>query len=562
MNSTLLVCGRLGLGDDDRVKAMATLLGDWSGDVRPVLQRANAVVWGTGACVRGPGGITAWSPAPLPTDLADTIPSDPAVARRTITTKYDACLLTPDDAVLQTGISGAAPLYVDDGASQTSPTAHFCSSVEPLARTRDAPLRPDWDAWAHIIAAGGPLEGRTTFAGIRRLPPWTRFAPGAIAPDGPESDWPWLGVRSTYAAARVDEVRDALTDAVAAAAEHGPVASLLSGGWDSRVLATLAMRATTVTGPSSEPPTGWTTSSDSGHVLEELVAHQVAGRLGMRHEIVSPRWDEFAADLAHFAEAVDFQTSFHVWLVPLARALAGHGATVLDGLGGGIFVGGACPDTHHTGSPIDHRFDRLTHYLAAASDVLHPAVTAQIRERTRESFAAVARPLADHPFAATFTAYLTRTLPGISLAPMGLMARATPAATPFLSDRVVRAALAIPADRHTDGRLYPELLRPLNRDLADLPTAADLAPRHRRHRRRVSSVEAAHRIRELLLREPIRPLLATELATADLDRWCTLLDRTRSQHLLRGLATLSLWVERYDGILADTSPDALLEAVA
>src|SRR5690606_22326070 len=207
----------------------------------------------------------------------------------------------------------------------------------------------------------------------------------------------------------------------------GPLASLLSGGWDSRVLATLAARVDSGT-------SAWTTSSDTGHALEELVAAQVADRLGLAHKIVPPRWDRFGDDLRHFAHAVEHQTSFHIWAVPLADALADTGATVLDGIGGGIFVGGAFPD-HGSAQPlIDQRFDRLTHYLDAAAAVLHPNVAAQVRDRTRASFERVAAPLEDHPFGAAFTAYLCRTLPGISLSPFGLFADASPVAAPFVSD--------------------------------------------------------------------------------------------------------------------------------
>jgi hypothetical protein len=499
--------GRLGPGDDTRAKAMAGILGT----VEPTLDHPQASVWGT---------------------LAN-----------------DAAVIRPDDGVLRTGVSGAAPLYAD----LAGPSRHFCSRVEPLAQTAEA-LTPDWDAWAHIIAAGAPLEGRTSFSEIRRLPPWSRVTADGDLPTVPDPDWPWLHVDES-ATATVDGIRDGLVDAVGDLTGSSPPISLLSGGWDSRILAALAA----VSAP--ESVTAWTTSSDTGHVLEELVASKVAAELGIAHEIVPPRWDHFGADLEYFTQVVDYQTSFHVWLVPLARRLAGRNGTVLDGLGGGIFVGGAFPDTDHSGSPTEHRFARLTHYLDAADDVLAPGAAAQIRERTRAGFAAVAAPLADHPFAATFTAYLTRTLPGISLAPMGLIANGTPVATPFLADNVVRAALAVPASQHADGRLYPELLRPIGPQLAAMPTAADLAPAHRTHRRRVSSMEAATVVRNLVMREPVRALLAPALAGAELDRWCTLLDRTKSQHLLRGLATLSLWLDHYDAQLTDVSLDPLTMAV-
>ena len=550
MNSALGVCGQLGRGDDGRARAIARLLGG----LPRLIDHDNGVLHGSAACQRWPDTETvavSWSPSPMPDPV-------PATTADSLAREYDAASMVlrgDGTAALVTGISGAVPLYADlDGGA-----VHFASRLGALAVTRpDGRAAPDWDAWAHVIAAGGPLEGRTVFQGIRRLQPWERVTvdtAGTTRRSTPS--WPWLEVDSRPDVAvgtGLDAVRDALAEAVATQAGRGPLVSLLSGGWDSRILAAFAANA-------GADLRARTTSSDTGHVLEELVATKVAARLGIEHAIVQGRWDEFGADLRRFADVVDYQTSFHVWAVPLARAVTGDGETVLDGLGGGIFVGGAFPDPATAGAAVDDRFTRLTHYLDAAGDVLRPHVARQIRERTRASFRVVAEPLADHPYGATFTAYLTRTLPGISLSPYGLFADGGPVATPFLADRVVRAALSIPRAHHADGRLYRPLLHAAAPSLADLPTAADLAPRHRRHLRRVSSVEAAAEVRALLTAGPVAELLAPELARADLDRWCTLLDRTKSQHLLRGLATLALWLDRYGERIATSSPDVFLEPV-
>ncbi|WP_089299373.1 asparagine synthase-related protein [Haloechinothrix alba] len=544
------VCGSLGHAADERVTAMSTLLGD----PPTVLDRPTAALRGT-ATIRwnSPGAEAAsWSPTPLPEKL-------PADARH-IAAQHDAfSLVVPDsgDPYLHAGISGAAPVYVDTAGEPTGGAhgTYLCSHVEPLARTRRGPLRPDWDAWAQILAMGGPLEGRTPFAGIRRLPPYARLtATAGGACELSTTGWPWPEVTSSSEAS-LDTVRDALTASVGALGERARFAPLLSGGWDSRILTTLAART------ECAGLTAWTTSSDTGTVLEELVSAQVAGTLGIEHAIVPARRDRFSHDLAYFTEAVEHQTSFHVWLVPLATALAGNGATVLDGLGGGVFLGGAFPDSGGDGPVLDRRFSRMAKYLDAVGDVLHPNVAGQVAERTRASFDTVAEPLADHPYGNTFTAYLTRTLPGISLSPFGLLSRGNPVATPFLDDSVVRAALAIPHAEHAEGSLYAPLLRPLAPELAELPTAAEIPQARRHHRRRVASPEAAERFRELLSREPVRGLLAPGFAAASTETWRRMLDRTNQQHLIRSLATMSLWFQRYEDLLGDVPPDELREPV-
>lgn len=538
------VCGRLGPGDSARTEAMAKLLAriEPVADVTPVVEHPEAAVWASDGTVLTEHGLVAWAPAPLPAKL----PLD----QGDIATEHDAAVVDAAEPSLHSGISGAQPLYVDatDGA------VHLATRVEPLARTRSGALEPDWDAWAHTIAIGAPLAGRTVFEGIRRLPPWTLITPGAPVPTTHPDTWPWLSV-DIVPSASVGSVRDALTTRLSELDGRMPLASLLTGGWDSRVLATLAAHV------ASTAPTTWTTSSDHGHALEELMARQVADRLGVEHRIVAARWDEFGSDLAAYAETVDYQSSFHSWLTALGRALVPEDRTVLDGLGGGLFVGGDFPDTAGRGSPLDQRFDRLAHYLGDAAGILEPRVAAQVRERTHAAFTTVAEPLSGHPFAASFTAYLTRTVPGISMSPYGVIGQGSVAATPFLDDRVVRAALAIAPDGHAGGRLYPELIRPIAPDLADMPTAAVIAPNYRRHQRRISSVEGTKVIRDLVMREPARSLISSGLAAAELTGWQALLDHTRAQHLLRGLAMLSLWWERYETLIGSAGPDALREPV-
>lgn len=541
------MCGRAGRGDRIRVDAMSDLLGG----VRSLVNEpagalrgdASSVVW----AAPGVSGVS-WSPTPLPATLSGDAGEN--------ATRHDAFsfVVGSDTAQLHSGISGAAPIYVDLARDPcTAPgQVHFCSRIAPLVRTRPGPLAPDWDAWAHILAAGGPLDGRTTFAGIRRLGPWSSVVvEPAREPVVTSAGWPWLEAADS-AGASVDAVREALVAAVTALAGRTGLTSLLSGGWDSRILSVLATQA------GAERRTAWTTSSDTGTVMEELVAATVAEQLGAHHQVIPPRWDEFDADLRYFAQAADYQTSFHVWLVPLAKSLAGTAETVLDGLGGGLFVGGAFPDEDSDRPVLERRFDRLARYLHGGEEILHPRAVEQIRDRARAGFDDVAKPLLGHPFASTFTAYLTRTLPGISLAPYGLMARSAPVATPFLDDAVVRAALAIPAEEHADGRLYSQVLRPLHAELAELPTALDLTPAQRHHQRRVSSPQAARVFRDLLTREPVRELLAPELAGADLEVWRRYLNLTRPQHLIRGLATLSLWLEHYADVLDRPGVETLL----
>ncbi len=539
------VVGRLGASDHrtpDSGDSRAQTGTDAVGRLPVVLDRHEATVHATGARAWADGRGVSWAPHPLPGEV-------PASAAQNAS-GHDALSVGVDDegGYLQAGISGATPIYVSEHQAGLS----FASSISALTQGR-ALIDPDFDGWAQMLATGAPLGGRTTVAGVQRLQPCER---ARVSADGrvhrERGQWPWLDIEPGGSGS-VQDVAQALAGRVNDLAARGPLAPLLSGGWDSRILTTLAHRA------QGEALTGRTTSSDTGTVIEELVAAQVAQRLRIDHRIVAPRADQIADDIDYFATSVDYQTAFHIWLVPLARELDSSTGTVLDGLGGGLFAGGAFPDdAGHQGSVLEHRFARLSHYLGAAPRVLAARAIEPIRERARAGFMTAAKPLVDHPFAATFTAYLNRTLPGISQAPYGLVGSRSPVATPFLDDTVVRTALSLAPELHSGGRLYPQILAQFDQGLANLPTAQDLSPWPRPHPRRISSLAAATHIRELVLAPQVRMLVNDELASAPVQTWRELLSNTGAQHLLRSLAVMSLWFIEHQSALAGQDASGVL----
>jgi len=493
-------------------------------------------LYGTGTA-RIDAVTTAWAPRTLHAahlqDVETARRADALVIRR-----------GEDRDELLSGISGAVPVYVaDDGGS-----ARFSSRLSHL--TADGPVQADWDAWADVLAVGAPLGGKTTVQGVRRLQPWESVIAERGSIRFERARWPWLDVEPD-ASARIGDVADALTAVLGRLADDHPLVSLLSGGWDSRILALYAQRA------AATPPTAYTTSSDTGIVLEELVAAQVAHRLGIDHEIVVPRVDRFASDVRAFVDAVDHQTSYHVWLVPLLERIAGHDGLVLDGLGGGLMLGG----DFTAGDDRASRVSGLMKYLTGAEKVLRPEAVREIAERTRAAFDAFdeAWPeIADHPFEATFTAYLNRTLPGISQSPYGLVAQDHPVATPFLTDEVARAALRIPAAAHADGALYPRLTALLDPQLAAMPTAQSMVPWPRPHPRRITADESIGVLRDLVTAGPAAALLAHGLAHEGTAHWRRLLSRTGTQHLLRSLAMLNLWFEAYGDRITGAGVEELM----
>ena len=473
----------------------------------------------------------AWSHSPLPGTAGDDLDHTRLAEDAATVAVQDAGRLQ-----VRTGISGAQGLYhwVDaDGSA-----AVLASLPTPIVDAGIAAPTADWDAWAQIISTGGPLGDRTPFREVRRLGPEQALT---VAADGRVAvvprRWEWLG-EVPEGAAGLDDVATALDDAVARQARRNPLRILLSGGWDSRVLATLAVR--------HDPATSaWTTSKDAGTAWEELIARQVALQLGLDHRLRQPDARAFEDDLHAYVGTVGYLTAYHVWLHHLARSLADQPGTVLDGLGGGVFFGGAFPPTVGVGTDQDRRFAQLVRYLRSAPGVLRPSVETQLTERSRAGFDRATRHLQGHREVDALSAYLTRTLPGIGHGPFGLVAAFSRAASPFLDHDVVTSSMAIPVADRRDRRLYPALLRRWARSVADLGTAVEPAPRHRRRPQRGACVRTATAVRTALVGHPVGELLHPRLRGADIATWQQHLESKADQHILRSLWMLALWLDHY-----------------
>ncbi|WP_120005962.1 asparagine synthase-related protein [Nesterenkonia muleiensis] len=471
--------------------------------------------------------------------------------------------------VLHGSVSGCQVLYVHI----TDHAVFFSTRLRWLAETAEQ-LTADWQAWSEILAFGAPLSGRTTFTEIRRLMPMEYVEVGDAA-EGKDNTaqlkqahWPW----EDYLPQRSADLAETTGATVEAMAEHmrphlrGAGNPMLSGGRDSRMLTALALRE------AAEPQllTAWSTSSDAGSALEELVAARVAETLGIDHRIVTGHYDQFGQDFADYADAVDHQSSLHFWLMPVARRLRCHPGPVFDGIGGGVLLGGgfADPQDGHRMSRqelIAARVRARSRYLSDAPKVLRRDMTSAVGERARSGAGGTAARYADHPNAHTLTSYLLRTVPGIAQAPAKVLGGAQPTVMPMVIDEVASLALQLPHAVKTEGAWYPQLLVAADQRLRGMPTADDLTGT-RHHKRRIASREGARYLAGLLQRESVSGLLSPDLAALNpadpqgLVAWQRLLNSQRPQHLIRGLAMLTLWLDEYGSRLRSADPEGIARA--
>lgn len=478
----------------------------------------------------------------------------------------DACGIRVDDGgtgFVHGSVSGAQVLYVEeaDGA------VFFATRLHWLAGTADH-VSPDWQSWSEILGFGAPLQGRTTVAAVRRLMPmqYVNVADGSASVQ--QHRWAWesceprLGISIEEATGRAVEIM--ASEIASHTSARSRLNPMLSGGRDSRMLTGLALRE------SADPSlvTAWTTSSDTGSALEELVAAEIAGVLGVRQEIHTGRFAQFGQDFEDYADLVDYQASFHVWLMPVVRALRQAPGAILDGIGGGVFFGGGFADSPGDHNPAQLQRSRITarsQYFAAAHKVLDSAVAEAATERARRAAIVTADQYIDHPNGHTLTSYLLRTVPGISLAPAKVLGDAQPTITPMISDEVVQLALNLPHGVKENGAWYSHLLRATDRRFDGFHTADDLIGTHHR-KRRIASREGASYLAQLLLDSPVSTLLSPSLRQADprdphgLVTWQRHLSIQRSQHLIRGLGMMSLWLRRYHDTVTNGDPRKVIDA--
>ena len=108
---------------------------------------------------------------------------------------------------MHSSVSGLARLYwlEDRGAT------YFASRIDPLVTGSPRPLSVDWDAWAATMILRYPVGGRTPFAEIRRLGPYStlRRRLGRTRVEHPP--WPWAEIEPGLS---LDEGADAWVDAL------------------------------------------------------------------------------------------------------------------------------------------------------------------------------------------------------------------------------------------------------------------------------------------------------------------------------------------------------------
>jgi asparagine synthetase B (glutamine-hydrolysing) len=184
-----------------------------------------------------------------------------------------------------TDFLGLQPLYM----RRTPGALHLAGTIRELADGT-----PDPAGWGAFVGLGHFIASRTSAADV------TRVGPAAILEYEVDADrlsertyWQWPEVDPRVTAADVDtgELLDLLTASVDGYAAYGSEGTvLLSGGFESRLLAALLVRA-------GRRPQALTLANPYEHLeIDGRFAARVARELGMRHTLRFPDENFFSTE--------------------------------------------------------------------------------------------------------------------------------------------------------------------------------------------------------------------------------------------------------------------------
>lgn len=416
-----------------------------------------------------------WAPlagGPLPTSLQD------AAGRRLAA----GLVIDDQEATLHTCALGMQELYI----RRLGDALYFAVRIDPLLNLADAPLHTDWSAWASILALAGPLGDSTPFQEVRRVVAATAWSTEGCALEQLRFDPSWLHIEP-HSAPSAAEIVELVSQQIPAGSQRR-TAVALSGGWDSRLLASIAQSR------SPQRLLAWTTSPDDGIDLDIKYARSVAKTLGMDHRVVAPGPEAWVEERLVVWHRVQHQTWMHTWAMPLARRLHRRPERLLDGLAGDVLLKSFLVDhevAHAQGSTMRKLlWTKLSGGRLDVPQCFAPGVAETFEDASRADFDDATSHLDEHPAAPALAVLLTRTARAIASSPTWAFGPEADVLVPFVHPDVITTALRVPVTAKIGGGFYRDVLASASADVAALPSTNDPGPEPFKATRRATSPTA------------------------------------------------------------------------
>ncbi|MEV7964827.1 asparagine synthase-related protein [Sphaerisporangium sp. NPDC088356] len=387
---------------------------------------------------------------------------------------------------------------------------YFSARIDPLVQLDDGPLHVDWSAWANLLVMTTQIGDETPFSEIRHLEPATAWRATGGRPERLRRERfepAWLAAEPDKPPAP-EEMVDLLADRIPHRA--GPVAIGLSGGWDSRLLAALAVRR-----PGSQIE-AWTTSTDDGLDLDVTHAATVAAALGVPHHVVKPGPEAWLEEHRQVWRRTQYQTLHHGWAMPYARAVHRLRAPLIDGcLGDGLLRTRADhPEVARATSPERARtitWKALSTHFPRQPEVWAPGAGEALADLSLSAFDRVTKPAEGHHAMPVLARLLTR-YRGIFSSPSWLLGPEAEVWLPFADPDVITSALRVPLSAREGHAYYRAMLGHGAPEVASLPSTNDPGDRPEPGPQRKTSPAALASLAESIAQSPeVRALLGPRL---------------------------------------------------
>ncbi len=452
-------------------------------------------------------------------------------------------VLDPDGVVLHTDALGLNELDV----RRVGDALYFSVRQDPLVELDGSPLHVDWPAWASLLMMTTPIGDQTLFSEIKHLEPATawRAAGGRLER---------LGFEPSWLAAEPDRPPspEEMVELVAAAIPRraGPVAIGLSGGWDSRLLASLVSRR-----PESRL-TAWTTSTDDGLDLDITCASAVAETLGLPHHLVTPGPESWLEEHGEVRLRTQYQTLHHGWAMPYARAVHGLRGPLIDGCLGDALLRSRgdhaevpLAASHEQARKIS--WDVMTGHAPRHEQIWAPGVVDVLADLSLSAFHQVMRPVEGHHAMPVLARLVSHR--GVFASAAWLLGPEAEVWLPFVHPDVIAGSLRVPLAERKDHAYYLAMLAHGAGEVAALPSTNDPGAKPEAGPRRTTSPAAlASLAGDIAGSEEVRALLGPRLLAALGDpelrarqaRW------TGPLYVLQWASMLARWQARYRSRLA------------
>ncbi|TDC05288.1 asparagine synthetase B family protein [Nonomuraea longispora] len=534
------VCGALGRIDT----AMLGKLTAAGPKVRPALQTAEAALFSSTPLPpyhRAQGSFAfSWG------ERRPAAPDD----WMTVAETYETPGLIGDGrrVTLHTGALGLVDVYY----VRHGDAVYFSSLIQPLLNL--VPIAIDWAAWASIIQVTFPMGEATPYTEVKRLPGSSALV---FEHDRPmvERRLPrWLRTEPYEAWISPREIVELLHE-VYAGYEGRPLLVPVSGGYDSRLLASVAKAR----GADVE---SWTTSPDDGTDTDIAFARSITRELGIPHRVITQDAADYPADTVDVARRLEYLTPHHAWYAPFAKEVHRSGRILIDGLAGGpllknFMVSGAALEAR-TQAERSAAVLRSLSLGAPSQPFLSKSAAEWMEETVREQFVAATSMLHGHRAELPLSVLHTRTVRGIARSAVNLVGPEASFAAPFIHPRFFDAALSVGVARKDKGRFYREVLHAANPRVAALPSTNVVKQPLRRVPLRSTAAPArnySHGMLETLVNR-VPGLLSDELheVIAGGPDALTRFNGWNDRFWVRGLVLFGLWLSDFENDLSDVAP--------